>query len=156
MSGQTTTSAYFPLPAGETLFETGNTGTNRFFWHKDWLGTVRFSSNIGSRVSTYDRAFAPFGESYNNFGTTSNLDFTGDTQDTISGLFDTPHRELHPNQGRWISPDPSGVAAADPANPQSWNRYAYALNNPLSNTDPLGLWCYYGTTTKRLWRHRPE
>lgn len=34
-------------------------------------------------------------------------------------------------QGRWPSPDPAGIAAANPANPQSWNRYAYMLNNPL-------------------------
>lgn len=26
-----------------------------------------------------------------------------------------------------------------PSNPQSWNRYAYVINNPLANIDPLGL-----------------
>jgi hypothetical protein len=31
----------------------------------------------------------------------------------------------------------------DPTNPQSWNRYVYALNNPLSNKDPLGLECVW-------------
>jgi uncharacterized protein RhaS with RHS repeats len=41
--------------------------------------------------------------------------------------------------GRWLSPDPAGLAAADPANPQSWNRYAYVLNNPAAFIDPLGL-----------------
>ncbi|MGD0446614.1 MAG: RHS repeat-associated core domain-containing protein, partial [Edaphobacter sp.] len=41
--------------------------------------------------------------------------------------------------GRWISPDPLGVGAMRNTNPQSWNRYAYVLNNPLAMVDPLGL-----------------
>jgi RHS repeat-associated protein len=45
-------------------------------------------------------------------------------------------------QGRWPSPDPSGVAAVDLLNPQSWNRYAYANNGPLNSVDPLGLNVY--------------
>jgi RHS repeat-associated protein len=139
MSGQTTVSAYLPLPAGETLLETGSTGGTKYFWHKDWLGTSRFGSALGTRASAFDRAFAPFGEMYDNFGVSSQLGFTGDTQDTIAGLFDTPNRELSPNQGRWISPDPSGSRAVDPVNPQTWNLYTYVLNDPLVNIDPSGL-----------------
>jgi RHS repeat-associated protein len=139
MSGQTTSSAYFPLPAGETLNEFGSTGGNLYFWHKDWLGSVRFASTLGNRASYFDRAYAPFGETYDNFGNTSGNNFAGDTQDTVSGTYDTPNRELNPNQGRWLSPDPAGLGAVDPSTPQSWNRYAYVGNNPLSFIDPLGL-----------------
>jgi hypothetical protein len=31
-------------------------------------------------------------------------------------------------------------------NPQTWNRYAYVLNNPLTYVDPLGLDCAYLNT----------
>jgi hypothetical protein len=48
-------------------------------------------------------------------------------------------REYDLTQGRWMTPDPAGMAAVDPTNPQSWNRYAYVNNNPLKATDPLGL-----------------
>jgi len=58
--------------------------------------------------------------------------------DTTSGDYDFPAR-YYSIQGRWPSPDPSGLAAVDPTNPQSWDRYAYVLNNPLALTDPFGL-----------------
>jgi hypothetical protein len=51
-------------------------------------------------------------------------------------MYDTPNRFYAPSPGRWHSPDPLG---GDITNPQSWNRYAYALDNPCSLTDPLGL-----------------
>ena len=57
----------------------------------------------------------------------------------VADLYDTPNREYHPTQGRWISPDPAGLTAADATNPQSWNRYAYVSNNPVNATDPSGL-----------------
>jgi len=37
-----------------------------------------------------------------------------------------------------MSPDPAGMAAVDPGNPQTWNRYAYVENNPLAYVDPDG------------------
>jgi len=45
--------------------------------------------------------------------------------------------------GRFMSPDPSSLLAQRPENPQSWNLYTYALNNPLTNIDPNGLDCVY-------------
>jgi RHS repeat-associated protein len=58
--------------------------------------------------------------------------------ETYSDLGDALYREYSIPQGRWLSPDRAGLAAVDPSNPQSWNRYAYVLNNPLANVDPDG------------------
>jgi RHS repeat-associated protein len=86
-----------------------------------------------------DAAFAPFGEQYVNTNSFDSV-FTGSAfQDKASDLRDFPFRQYHPIQGRWISPDPAGLAAVDITNPQTWNRYAYARNNPLNAIDPLGL-----------------
>jgi RHS repeat-associated protein len=85
-----------------------------------------------------DQAFAPFGENYAQTGN-KDLDFTGQIASITDGLYDFWYREYHAKQGRWISPDPAGMAAADPTNPQSWNRYSYVVNNPLKYVDPLGL-----------------
>jgi RHS repeat-associated protein len=131
MNGATTTvSAYLPLPGGATYYQTASTNGSGYFWHKDWLGSVRLSSSVLNRTVYFDRAFAPYGQMYDNFGNTAGLNFTGDTQDSFAGLlYDTPNRELHPGQGRWISPDPAAVG---------WNQYAYTTN-PNSFVDPLGL-----------------
>jgi len=48
----------------------------------------------------------------------------------------TPNRFYSATYGRWLSPDP---LAGDITNPQSLNRYAYALNNPVTFADPSGL-----------------
>jgi RHS repeat-associated protein len=90
-----------------------------------------------SRALEFDLAHAPFGEIYASSGTLHPA-FTGQRQDTVAGLFDFPARE-YSTQGRWPSPDPAGLAAVDSTNPQSWNRYAYVLNNPLALVDPLGM-----------------
>lgn len=45
-------------------------------------------------------------------------------------------RVYEPTLGRFLSPDPM---IQFPANMQSYNRYGYVLNNPLSFTDPSGF-----------------
>jgi len=139
MNGLTTvTYSYLPLPGGGTLYSTGVAGANRFYQHKDWLGSARLRSTIpvtGNGTVFYDRAFAPYGEEYANFGSTQPWNFTGDTQEFAMWLSDTPNRELNNGQGRWESPDPSG---------SGWNLYAYGTD-PNRQTDPTGLvpcvWC---------------
>ena len=49
--------------------------------------------------------------------------------------------------GRFISPDPL-LSSGDISDPQSWNRYTYALNNPLIFTDPLGLYVFDKSVSK--------
>jgi len=52
-----------------------------------------------------------------------------------SGLLNA--RYYDPNIGRFISPDP---AAVNPKVPMTFNRYAYAADNPYRYKDPNGKW----------------
>ncbi len=112
--------------------------------YSDWLGSSWLTSTP-DRTVYYDGVYAPFGESYAEQGSGSpsylGRSFTGQEQnvseDAVTGLYDFWARE-YSLAGRWISPDPAGLAAVDPSNPQSWNRYAYALNNPALYVDPTG------------------
>jgi RHS repeat-associated protein len=64
--------------------------------------------------------------------------FTGKERDSESGLDNFGARYDSSSLGRFMRPDPQN-AGASPEEPQSWNAYAYAGNNPLNNTDPDGL-----------------
>ena len=138
MSGTTLSKAFVALPAGaEAVY---NSSGLDYYRHADWLGSSRLASTTSQTVYS-DVSYAPYGEPYNQYGT-ADPSFTGQNQDTASGLYDFLYREQSSVQGRWISPDPAGMGAVDPTNPQTWNRYAYVLNGPMSNIDPQGLDCW--------------
>ena len=65
--------------------------------------------------------------------------FTGKERDTESGLDYFGARYFGSNMGRFMSPDPSRLSIL-PNNPQTWNRYTYANNNPLRYKDDNGKW----------------
>src|SRR5215469_10529291 len=133
----TLVTGFAPLPAGATAVY--NASGLQYYRHADWLGSSRFSSTP-TRTMFNDLAYAPFGEQYAQSGSTgvTSTSFAGMNEDTTTNAYDAMFRE-YGIQGRWSSPDPAGIAAANPANPQSWNRYAYVVNNPLAFIDPLGL-----------------
>ena len=60
--------------------------------------------------------------------------FTGQRLDD-TGLYYYGARYYDATIGRFISPD---TLVPDPANPQSFNRYSYCLNNPMKYIDPSG------------------
>jgi len=81
------------------------------------------------------------------WGTTDNVSakFTGQERDTETGLDFFQARYHGSAQARFLSPDPLGNFVASAADPQSWNMYAYARNNPLTLVDPTGLdYCDWG------------
>jgi RHS repeat-associated protein len=135
--GTTLVKALIALPGGAKAVY--NSSGLAYYRHSDWLGSSRLTSTATAPTMAYSSsAYAPFGEQYAQSGALD-ASFTRQDSSTLSSLYDFPFRESSPSQGRWISPDPLGRRAVALANPQTWNRYAYVANNPLSLTDPLGL-----------------
>jgi RHS repeat-associated protein len=110
------------------------------YYFADHLGTSREIVQAGQTSPCYDADFYPFGGERAITNTCpQNYKFTGKERDAESGLDNFGARYDSSSLGRFMSVDPSRQSA-NPANPQSWNRYAYALNNPLAYIDRNGLW----------------
>ena len=94
--------------------------------------------------STERNNYTPFGSEWTSdvLDTDQKLRFTGHERDLMDPTHTTDDvdymhaRHYNLNLARFLSVDPVG---GDPLRPQSWNGYAYVLNNPLRFTDPFGL-----------------
>ena len=97
----------------------------------DRLGSVR--KREGGSGSKY----YPWGEEQTATG--GEMDkFATYYRDGATGLDYAQNRYYSSNFGRFLSADPY-VASAGPANPQSWNRFAYVENDPVNWLDSTGL-----------------
>ena len=126
----------------------------------DTLGSTRLMTDqSGTAVARYD--YLPFGQELLASGSTGratvlcgsiscyptggetayavNQKFTGKERDYDTGLDYFGARYFGSNMGRFMTPDPL-LNSGRPWDPQSWNRYAYAHNNPLKMIDPTGLY----------------
>jgi RHS repeat-associated protein len=143
MNGQNLGAVYVPLPGGAFAIYNGS-GVYQYN-HPDFLGSAKLFSTP-TRTAAAAMAYAPFGEGYAGGQQWEQFTTWGDAftmyynEGQTGTLDDFTFRRYSPVQGRWISPDPAGLGAVNPANPQSWNRYAYVGNAPLTSVDPLGLW----------------
>ena len=113
-------------------------GTTTFV-HPDSLGSTRLMTGVTRAVVECDD-YLPFGELLNYSGCSgsggTSHKFTGKERDAESGLDYFGARYYGSNMGRFMSPDSTGYSGL--TNPQSWNLYAYTLNNPLRYIDPSG------------------
>ncbi len=108
------------------------------FQHQDWLGTERLRTTYNGGVEgTYTSL--PFGDAQAASGTDGDsYHYAMLDSDTESGTDHAQYRQYSSTQGRWLSPDPYS-GSYDFSDPQSLNRYAYVVNNPVAALDPSGL-----------------
>lgn len=139
-----------------------NSADDTRYLHKDHLGSVDvITSETGSVVQRL--SYDAFGQRRNAAawsGALSISDWTSIAAITHRGF--TFHEELDnvdlihmngrvydANIGRFISADPLIQA---PLMSQSFNRYSYVINNPLSLVDPSG-YSWFSKTFKKITRH---
>ncbi|HLC03054.1 MAG TPA: RHS repeat-associated core domain-containing protein [Anaerolineales bacterium] len=80
--------------------------------------------------------YRAFGETRFAWGTTpTDYRFTGQREESLSGLYDYGARWYDPAVGRFIQAD---TLVPEVVSSQAWDRYAYALNSPLRYADPTG------------------
>ncbi len=114
-----------------------------YFAHKDHLGSTRLLTKLDQSIQECID-YLPFGEQRTDTcvtpgASTTSHKFTGHERDAESTLDYMVARHYAFTLGRFLQPDPL-LNSGRPNNPQSWNRYSYAFNNPLKYVDPLGLY----------------
>ncbi|MEO1148969.1 MAG: RHS repeat-associated core domain-containing protein, partial [Cyanobacteria bacterium J06638_22] len=121
------------------------------YLHRDHLGSIEVtSSSAGTAVD--QRGYDPFGgrraTDWSRELTAAEKKAIADGSDEPAergytdhemldrtGLIHMNGRVYDPEIGRFLSPDP---IVQSPGYSQSWNRYAYVMNSPMSYTDPSG------------------
>ena len=122
----------------------------------DMLGSVRAVTDVnGAVIECYD--YLPFGRMLSasdnsrtdaachpsspdsSFDSKTSQKFTGQVRDEETRLDYFGARYMSGPEGRFLSPDPSRLSAFF-TDPQSWNGYSYAYNQPFRFVDRNGAW----------------
>lgn len=122
-----------------TITPNGTGGEYVEFNHPDRLGTKLQTNQVGG--TSYEQNTLPFGTELNAESTLQNNNkrFTSYDRNNATGLDYAVNRTYDSKQGRFTQVDPIGMSAANIANPQTLNMYAYCGNDPINYVDPSGL-----------------
>lgn len=96
---------------------------------------VAATSETGTRL--WGRTYDEYGKTFVKTDFTTNTfetpyAYAGERQDSTTGLYY--------NRARWYEPSTGSFISEDPAVAVTGEGYSYGSGNPLSYTDPLGLW----------------
>lgn len=107
----------------------GTSAATKTWLYADHEGSITATANAaGTPVTTL--SYGPFGEPSTTTGVA--LRYTGQQLDPDSGLYYYKARWYSPYMGRFLSPDPTGVA-------DGMHLYAYVGNDPINYEDTFGL-----------------
>jgi RHS repeat-associated protein len=103
-----------------------------YYFHNDHLGTPRVLTNE-TGTPAWKASYSPFGLAQILLHTVENpFRFQGQYYDAETGYHYNYHRYYDPKTGRYLTPDPIGLAGGI-------NPYVYVQNDPVNWIDPYGL-----------------
>ncbi|MFG1610973.1 RHS repeat-associated core domain-containing protein [Actinoplanes sp. NPDC049265] len=155
-TGVVTGTRYVSLPGGALAIRSG-TGTNYSFALTDGHGSpaLYFDNQV---LNPSWRQYSPYGEPRGAIGTyPDNRGFLNKPVNSTTGLTRLGVRDYDPVTGTFISLDP----VQDTSNPQQWQGYSYATNNPNTFSDASGAlpvtddW-YQGSTSSTSYWENPN
>jgi RHS repeat-associated protein len=112
-------------------------GDDVYYVLGDHLGSTSLVLNDDGTVHSQARYY-PYGEQRWSSGTLpTEVRFTGQREQANVGLYHMGARFYDLHIGQFVSPD---SIIPQPGNPQTLNRFSYALGNPLRYRDPTGHW----------------
>jgi RHS repeat-associated protein len=123
--------SYTGLGVGNPLMM--ESGGNAYFYLNDHLGIPQQMVDQPGAV-VWNAGYDAYGEAHPDVELVeNNLRFPGQYFDEETGLHYNWHRYYDPGTGRYLTPDPIGLAGGI-------NLYSYVQNNPVNSIDPLGLY----------------
>jgi RHS repeat-associated protein len=128
-----------PADSGSTVTEGSGLLAECFvyYFHLDHLGTPQVMTDDQGEV-VWQADYLPFGQA-DVVGTVENsFRFPGQYLDAETGLYYNYFRYYNPGTGRYVTPDPIGLAGGI-------NLYLYVANDPINLIDPYGLINYTRT-----------
>ncbi|HEV2498285.1 MAG TPA: RHS repeat-associated core domain-containing protein [Terriglobia bacterium] len=116
-------------------FSNGDT----YFVHSNRIGTTNLVTDWNTGTVVQDELHYPWGQVWTSAGSMVEERFASlQHRDAGSNFDPTEYRMFSSDVGRWTTPDPADQYPATPTDPQTFNRYAYVLNNSTNLSDPCG------------------
>jgi len=137
--GTVETTKYLGTPEGAVVsITTANAVSSSLYFHRDWIDSVAMTTGEDGLLETR-MSYLPYGGIYE-AGVTGpddfRLKFQNKELDEDIDLYYFGARYYDPSLGRFISPDPE--LGSEITDFDTLNRFAFALNNPATLTDPTG------------------
>ena len=118
-------------------------GADAYIDHSDVVGSTTMETDPAGAVQ-WDVTHYPWGRVFQEQGIRQSEVVMGLDWQVNDPAIPSATREYNFGVYRWMTPDPDNTGA-DVGDSQSWDMYSYVGDNPITRTDPTGLYCVQGS-----------